>query len=105
MATVQLLGRGTYGPEVSMDHPLWSFFKSPPAQNSVVVYTDGHVTEAAIFSVDDINADVVNTYIQGGTDFRTEVGSFLYDSLTAAGYTWRNVTARDAYSDNYEDVY
>jgi hypothetical protein len=105
MATVQLLGRGTYGPEVSMVHPLWSFFQSPPAQNSVIVYNDGSVVEGAIFSNDDTTDSTVNYFIQGGTDFRTDVGSFLYNSLTAAGYTWRTITARDAYSDKYEDVY
>ena len=108
MATVQLLGRGTYGPEVAYGagvSPLWSFFLSPPSQNSVLIYTDGSVLERATFENEDIQDADVHTWIYGGTDYRTEVGSFEYDALTAAGYTWRTVTPRDAYSENYEDVY
>ena len=108
MAEVQLLGRGTFGPRAAMGpgvSPLWQFFLSPPSQNSVIIYTDTHVVEQSIFSTEDIAASNVNTYILGGTDYRTTVGSFAYDALTAAGYTWRTVTERDTYSENYEDDY
>ncbi len=108
MATVQLLGRSTYGPDVAVGRgisPLWRFFRGPPAQNSVIVYNDSHVVEQSNFSTETILSSIVHTFILGGTDFRTTVGSFDYVALTAAGYTWRTITARDAYSDNYEDVY
>ena len=48
----QLLGRGTYGPDVVYGpevSPLWQFFLAPPAQNSVLIYTDGSVVERATF--------------------------------------------------------
>lgn len=108
MAEVQLLGRGTYGPRTIQGRgisPLWSFILPPPAQNSVIIYVDGSVTERATFENDDVKADNVYTFILGGTDYRTTVGSFEYESLTAAGYTWRTITARDEYSEDYEDVY
>lgn len=108
MATVQLLGRGTYGPYVAYGpgvSPLWLYFLSPPAQNSVLIYDDGTVVEQATFPNDQIQASNVHTYILGGTDYRTTVGSFEYDALTAAGYTWREVTPADTYAEKYEDVY
>ena len=108
MATVQLLGRGTYGPLVAYDtftSPLWSYFLSPPAQNSVLIYVDGTVVERAKFENDVIQGDDVHTFILGGTDYRTTVGSFEYDALTAAGYTWREVAEPDTYTSNYQDAY
>lgn len=108
MAEVQLLGRGTYGPRVIQGRgisPLWSFILPPPAQNSILIYNDGSVIERATFENDDIKDEDVHTFILGGTDYRTEVGSFEYDALTAAGYTWRIITGRDQYSEYYEDVY
>lgn len=105
---VQLLGRGTYGPDVVVGNgvsPLWQFFLSPPAQNSVIVYNDGSVVERATFERDDIAADDVHTFILGGTDFRTDVGSFEYEALTAAGYTWRNVYTGDVYAEDYDTEY
>ena len=108
MAEVQLLGRGTYGPRTIQGRgisPLWSFILPPPAQNSVLIYNDGSVAERATFENDDIKDEDVHTFILGGTDYRTEVGSFEYDALTAAGYTWRTITPRDSYSEEYEDVY
>lgn len=108
MAEAQLLGRGTYGPRTIQGRgisPLWSFILPPPAQNSVLIYNDGSVIERATFENDDIKDEDVHTFILGGTDYRTEVGSFEYDALTAAGYTWRTITPRDEYSEYYEDVY
>ena len=108
MATVQLLGRGTYGPRVQTGaavSPLWQFFLGPPAQNSVLIYDDGTVVEQQSFDNDVVKASNVYLFILGGTDFRCEVGSFEYNALTAAGYTWRTVTPRDTYSEDYEDVY
>lgn len=108
MPTVQLLGRGTYGPRQVFGpgvSPLWSFFLPPPAQNSILIYNDGSVYERATFENKEIRDEDVHTFILGGTDFRCEVGSFEYDALTAAGYSWRAVAERDAYTEDYTDVY
>ena len=108
MAMVQLLGRGTYGPQVAYGpgiSPLWLYFLSPPAQNSVLIYNDGSVVERSTFENRDIQDVDVHTFILGGTDYRTTVGSFEYDALTAAGYTWREVAAPDTYTSNYADSY
>lgn len=105
---VQLLGRGTYGPQMVQGYgisPLWSFFLPPPAQNSILIYLDGTVVERATFENDDIQDPTVHTFILGGTDFRTEVGSFDYDALTAAGYTWRNVYTENVYPEDYDSPY
>lgn len=108
MATVQLLGRGTYGPYTAYGpgvSPLWLYFLSPPVQNSVLIYDDGTVVEQATFPNNVIQDPSVHTYILGGTDYQTEVGSFEYNALTAAGYTWRDVVPPNTYSENYQDVY
>jgi hypothetical protein len=102
---VQLLGRGTYGPRTIQGpgiSPLWSFILPPPAQNSVIIYNDGSVTEQETFENDDIQGEDVHTFILGGTDYRTDVGTFEYDSLTAAGYTWRNAYTGDVYAEDYD---
>ena len=108
MIQVQLLGRGTYGPENVQGpgiSPLWSFFRMPPNQNSILIYNDGTVFERATFENEDIKSPDVHTWIYGGTDFRTDVGSFEYDALTAAGYTWRNVYTGDVYAETYDSPY
>lgn len=105
---VQLLGRGTYGPRTIQGQgisPLWSFILPPPAQNSVIIYTDGSVAERATFENDDIQNDDVHTFILGGTDYRTDVDSFEYESLTAAGYTWRNVYTDNVYPETYDSQF
>lgn len=105
---VQLLGRGTYGPQIQVGpdvSPLWQFFLSPPAQNSILIYNNGTVVEQATFENSAIQDDSVHTYILGGTDFRTDVGSFEYDALTAAGYTWRTVYSGNVYPDTYDSDY
>lgn len=108
MAVVQLLGRGTYGPRVAIGpgvSPLWQFKKVPPNQNSILIYTDGTVLEQATFVNRDIQADNVHTFIYGGTDYRCEVGSFEYDALLAAGYTFREIAPPNTYTSTYEDSY
>lgn len=108
MAIVQLLGRGTYGPQVAYGpgiSPLWLYFLSPPAQNSVLIYNNGSVVERSTFENKDIQDEDVHTFILGGTDYRTTVGSFEYEALTAAGYTWREVAAPDTYTSDYADAY
>jgi hypothetical protein len=108
MATVELLGRGLIPQAVPIGRdvsPLWLFFRTPPAQNSVIIYDDGSVVERSVFENSDIKADDVRVFILGGTRYYTEVGSFEYEALTAAGYTWRTVTAPDTYSEDYEDSY
>ena len=74
----------------------------PPSQNSVLIYNDGSVVEQATFVNKDIQDPNVHTFIYGGTDFRTDVGSFEYEALTAAGYTWRNVYSGDTYPETYD---
>ena len=104
----QLLGRGTYGPRVQTGagiSPLWQFFLAPPAQNSILIYNDGTVLEQQTFVLSDIKGPDVHTYILGGTDFRTDVGSFDYDALTAAGYEWRTVYTDNVYDEHYDSPY
>jgi len=104
----QLLGRGTYGPRVVTGadvSPLWQFFLAPPAQNSILIYNNGDVVEQATFVNDVIKDPDVHTYILGGTDFRTDVGTFDYDALTAAGYTWRDVYSDNVYGVQYDSPY
>lgn len=104
----QLLGRGTYGPRTAVGpgvSPLWQFFLSPPAQNSILIYNDGTVVEQETFENSDIKDSDVHTYILGGTDFRTDEGSFEYEALSAAGYTWRNVYTNDVYDESYDSPY
>lgn len=108
MTTVQLLGRGTYGPRVDAGpgvSPLWQFFLGPPAQNSVIIYDDGTVVERQTFENSEIQDADVHTFILGGTDFRCDVGSFEYTSLDDAGYTWREVVPPNTYSSTYQDAY
>jgi len=108
VATVQLLGRGTYGPRTMQGpgiSPLWSFFLAPPSQNSVMIYNDGSVEERQTFMNSEIKSDDVYMFILGGTDFRCAVGSFEYTALTDAGYTWREVVPPDTYSSTYQDAY
>jgi len=104
----QLLGRGTYGPRVQTGagiSPLWQFFLAPPSQNSILIYNDGTVVEQQTFVLSDIKDPDVHTYILGGTDFRTDVGSFDYDALTAAGYEWRTVYTNNVYDEHYDSPY
>ena len=104
----QLLGRGTYGPNVIYGpdvSPLWTFILMPPNQKSVIVYNDGSVVERATFTNDEIQDDSVHTFIYGGSDFRTDEGSFEYNALTAAGYTWRDVYTDNVYDEQYDSPY
>lgn len=105
---VQLLGRATSSPRVATGYgvsPLWQFFLGPPSQHSIIVYNDGSVVERETFENDDIKDPDVHTFIYGGTDFRTDVGSFEYNALTAAGYTWRNVYTGNVYDEHYDSPY
>ena len=108
MTTVQLLGRGTYGPHISVGpgvSPLWAYRHSPPAQNTVLIYNDGSVKEIAGVSNLELVTGHVRVWIYGGTDYRTTVGSWEYDALTDAGYTWREVSEPGVYTETYEDVH
>jgi hypothetical protein len=105
---VQLLGRATTGPRVIQGpgiSPLWSFFLPPSSQHSILIYNDGTVIERETFENDEIKDPDVHTWIYGGTDFRTDVGSFEYEALTAAGYTWRNVYTDNVYDEQYDSPY
>jgi hypothetical protein len=77
----------------------------PPAQNSIIIYNNGVVVEQETFVNSDIEDPDVHTFILGGTDFRTDVGTFEYNALTAAGYTWRNVYSNDVYPEDYDSQY
>jgi len=104
----QLLGRATYGPRVDYGpgvSPLWQFFLAPPAQESILIYDDGTVVEQQTFENDEIQDPSVHTYILGGTDYRTDEGSFTYNALTAAGFTWRDVYTDNVYADDYDSPY
>lgn len=104
----QLLGRATTGPRVVQGpgiSPLWSFFLPPSSQHSILIYNDGTVVERETFENDDIQDPDVHTWIYGGTDFRTDVGSFEYNALTDAGYTWRNVYTDNVYPETYDSPY
>lgn len=104
----QLLGRATTGPRVVQGpgiSPLWSFFLPPSSQHSILIYNDGTVVERETFENDDIQDPSVHTWIYGGTDFRTDVGSFEYNALTDAGYTWRNVYTDNVYPETYDSPY
>ena len=108
MSTVQLLGRGTYGPDVPTGRGvsrLWTYFLGPPAQNSIIIYDNGDVVEGPGFQNDQIQADNVYLFILGGTRFRCETGSFEYNTLTDAGYTWQTITGFDEYGEDYDDQY
>jgi hypothetical protein len=104
----QLLGRATTGPRVVQGpgiSPLWSYFLPPSSQHSILIYNDGTVVERETFENDDIQDPDVHTWIYGGTDFRTDVGSFDYNALTAAGYTWRDVYSDNVYPATYDSPY
>lgn len=108
MARAVLGGVGTYGPSVPYGpgiSPLWSYMRMPPAQNSILIYDDGTVVEGAHLENDDIQGASVYLYIYGGTRFTCEVGSFEYDALLAAGYTFDVIPEPDSYTDDYQDVY
>ena len=108
MTTVQLEGVGLippevpYGPGVSR---LWLYFQGPPAQNSIIIYNNGSVVERTTFENDVIQGPDVNTFILGGTRYRTTVGSFQYEALTDAGYSWLEIPEIDTYTEVYTDVY
>jgi len=104
----QLLGRGLVGPRVALGpgvSPLWQFFLSPSSQNSVLIYNNGDVVEQQTFANDVIKSPDVHTYILGGADFRTDEGSFEYNALTDAGYTWRNVYSDNVYPETYDSQF
>ena len=104
----QLLGRGTYGPRVVTGpgiSPLWQFKLMLPAQNSIVIYNNGDVVEKQTFVLVELQDPDVHTFILGGTDFRCDEGSFEYEALTAAGYSWRDVYTGDTYPETYDTQY
>jgi hypothetical protein len=108
MATVQVIGRGTYGPQIPQGQGvsrLWLYKKSVPSQMSLLIYKDGTVEEGMSFLNWDIKSDDVYQFVLGGTDYRCEVGSFEYEALLAAGYSFRTVVPRDTYSEYYQDDY
>lgn len=67
-------------------HRLWHYFGEVPMMKSLLVYNNGTVKEGVEFTVEQITDPAVHTYIRGGCEFRAENGSWLYTTLTAAGY-------------------
>lgn len=59
-----------------------------PFQRSVLVYTNGDVVEKEFFTVEEITASNVHTFIRGGTDFRESDDTWLNAALVAQGYTF-----------------
>ena len=109
MTLMQLQERGLYGPQVPTGRgvsPLWSYIKMPPAQNSIVIYTDGTVVERAGFDTSELRPErMVDTFILGGTDFRCDDTSFQYQSLLAAGYEFVAFPEQNTYEGTYRDSY
>lgn len=109
MTVMQLQGRTSYAGPVAHGRgvsPLWQFFQSPPAQNSVVIYEDGGVVEMSTFNTADLRPEQnVRTFILGGTDFRCLDTSPDYTALLAAGYTFTALPEENTYEDMYRDSY
>jgi hypothetical protein len=91
----RITGIGTYGPEVpspaTKEGRFKFWFPSPPAMNSVIVYTaesgrDPAVVEGSQFTEFDIQHPDVHTFIRGGHYFACEGSGYLHDALIAAGY-------------------
>ena len=68
---------------------LWNYFRPVPAQNSILIYADGTVEEVQV--PPEYVIKTIPVFIQGGHQFVTETGSFAYNSLVAAGYTFEAV--------------
>lgn len=108
----QLLGRGTYGPLRSGPRKgpmhLWDHVSMPPAQNSILIYTDGRVVEGSHFDGWQIAAPDVHLFIYGGANIRCDdLDQFSRDALMAAGYRCGFGPDMDVYdgSDQYTETY
>ena len=107
---LQLLGRGTYGPErlprMKGPNHLWNHVSMPPAQNSVIVYKDGTVEEGAYFPPWKQAGENVHLFIYGGANIHCdELDDFARDALIAAGYTCGVGVTMDVYMERYTDEY
>jgi hypothetical protein len=88
---------------------LWDHVSAPPAQNSLIIYTDGTVREGNNFApweYDPILTPTVHRFIYGGTNVHCdELDQFSRDALIAAGYTCGFGVTMDVYVQNYTDQY
>ncbi len=65
---------------------LWNHVSMPPAQNSLIIYTDGEVIEGNNFAAWEINREDVHRFISGGTSVRQgDLDEFSDASLLATG--------------------
>jgi putative lipase involved disintegration of autophagic bodies len=72
----------------SKESRLFRYFGEVPKQRSIVVYTNGDVTEREEFTQTELNAPNVYAYIQGGTDYRRTDDEWLNTALEDQGYTF-----------------
>ena len=91
----QLEGRRLVGVATPIDNSaasrLGRYVGEVPKQQSIIVYTNGDVTEKLEFTQTEINDPNVYVYIQGGSDFRKGDDPWLNAALEDQGYTWRDV--------------
>lgn len=99
-ATVQNL------PSAAGDTDPWTLYFAPTSiGHSLIVYDDGRVQEGIGFTIWDTKRPGVAYWIQGGTQYLVEQGSWLYDTLLAAGYTFDCSGSSDEYSADYQSAY
>jgi len=107
----RLTGQGNYGPlrnpytHRSPQH-LWNHVGWVPAQETLVVYTDGTVAEGHSFTHEEMYGPTVHKLLVGGYDYRCpEFDAFTLSSLKAAGYTCCNPDGDIYYIDTLDDEY
>jgi len=102
---LKLLNRRLRNNPVPDGSRLWKFFLPVPFQQSVIVYKNGDVWEKTSFTTDEISDSDVDTFIQGGTDFRCQDGSFVHGALVAQGYEFETVYEAGEYLPAYTEAY
>lgn len=87
----RLVGRGGFiQPRPPARFEWDNVFQNPPGQNSILVQSDGTVTEGVNFTTTQIRS--AYAYIQGGHDWRDDGDAWLRGVLEDAGYTFESVT-------------
>ncbi len=93
MARYVVTGQGTHGPlqVPGLRGPmrLWDVYRTPPAGNTLLVYSDGEVVEGYEFSADALtDPDVVRVLLGGQRHIVDSVAEpVVYNALVDAGYT------------------
>lgn len=83
----------------------WTLYFCPTSiGHSLIVYDDGTVREGIGFTIWDTTRPGVAYFIQGGTQYLVEQGSWLYYTLLNAGYTFE-CSGGGVYTPHYEPVY